>query len=62
MSETKSIADLVKATGKSVEKLAEEAGISYLTIYRARASNKWPLQKRVRAGLEKVLLPKGGQQ
>lgn len=55
MSAKRSLKALRQAKGISQEKLAELAGVSWMTIQRAEKQKRWPLNASVRQAVEKAL-------
>lgn len=52
---TPSIEDLIKATGKTTYQIADEAGISRTLVHYCKQGNRWPIQRRPRLALQKIL-------
>lgn len=48
-------AELIAKSGKTHLVLAAEAGVSLMTVLKAKQSNAWPAQLRTRTGLRRAL-------
>lgn len=48
-------AALIRASGKTLKQIANEAGVSLDLVYRCKARDYWPSQQRTRTGLRRAL-------